>query len=217
MTLLCLSSGVGVEGAVELAGDVALEDAADVAVGFAFGAAAGEVGMGAGAAAHPGERDGVQGVVEVPVAAAVEAVADGFAAAGGDGVDAGEGGEGGLLRQRPGWDQDTMVCAALTGPTPGRSSRPGARSVMMAASWSRLWVRSRWASRMAWASRRVSARRVACSRVSVPGPRRRMSRSSQSWVTRPRDIARSVSSPVSSRARSWLICRVYVSVSSARA
>src|SRR6185437_4787427 len=73
MTLLCLSSGVGVEGAVELAGDVALEDAADVAVGFAFGAAAGEVGMGAGAAAHPGERDGVQGVVEVPVAAAVEA------------------------------------------------------------------------------------------------------------------------------------------------
>src|SRR5690348_4966379 len=99
MTLLCLSSGVGVEGAVELAGDVALEDAADVAVGFAFGAAAGEVGMGAGAAAHPGERDGVQGVVEVPVAAAVEAVADGFAAAGGDGLTPARAAKAASLRQ----------------------------------------------------------------------------------------------------------------------
>lgn len=55
LTLLCLSSVLGgVEGAEEFAGDVALE-AADVVVGFAFGAPLGDVVLGPGAAAPASE------------------------------------------------------------------------------------------------------------------------------------------------------------------
>jgi len=61
-----------------------------------FGSAADEVGAGAGAGPHPDLRDGVDGPVERPVAAAVEPVADGAAAARWDGTDAGEGCEGGV-------------------------------------------------------------------------------------------------------------------------
>jgi len=46
--------------------------------------------------AEPGERDRVEGAVELTVAAAVEPVADGLAGGGGDGCGAGEGGEGGF-------------------------------------------------------------------------------------------------------------------------
>ena len=47
------------------------------------------------------------------------------------------------LRHRPGWENDTMACAALTGPTPRRSVRPGARSLTMACSWARLVLSAR--------------------------------------------------------------------------
>ena len=53
---------------VELAGDVALGAAADFAGGLALGGAPGDVGAGAGAAAHLGERDRVDGAVQRPVA-----------------------------------------------------------------------------------------------------------------------------------------------------
>ncbi len=81
---------------VELAGDVALEAAADFPGGLSFRGAPGYVGEGAGAAAHPGDRDGVDGPVQGPVAAAVEPVPDGLAAAGRDRADAAEGGERGF-------------------------------------------------------------------------------------------------------------------------
>ena len=42
------------------------------------------------------------------------------------------------LRQRPGWENDTMAWAALTGPMPRRSVSPGARSSTMVCSWARL-------------------------------------------------------------------------------
>jgi hypothetical protein len=117
MTLLCVSSpGGGGECSVELAGDVALEASADFVVGFAFGAAFGDVGVGAGAAAPAGECDVVQGAVEGAVAAAVEPVPDGAAAAGGQRAGPGEGGVGGLGVAAAGWDQDTMAWAADTGP-----------------------------------------------------------------------------------------------------
>src|SRR5947199_8629396 len=82
--------------AVELAGDASLEAAADFAWCFPLGGAPGDVGAGAGAAADPADRDGVDGAVECPVAAAVEPVPDGAAAAGRDRAGAAEGGEGGL-------------------------------------------------------------------------------------------------------------------------
>src|SRR5215210_3681012 len=90
---------VGAEGAVDLAGDVALEAADDLGLGLAFGGAALGVGAGAFAAAQAADGDHVQGAVGVAVAAVVEAVA--VAAAGGDGDRAGaaECGEGAVVAE----------------------------------------------------------------------------------------------------------------------
>jgi hypothetical protein len=102
LTLLCLSRAhrrihrPG-EVPVEFPGDVALEAAADLACGLSLGGAPGDVGAGAGAAADPGQRDGVDGAVQRAVAAAVEPVPDGLAAAGRDRAGAAEGGERGLV------------------------------------------------------------------------------------------------------------------------
>jgi hypothetical protein len=98
LTLLCLSSGHGgVECSVELAGDVALEATLDLVWGLALGGTAVDVGAGSGAVARPGEHDHVDGAVECAVAAAVEAVPDGVAAAGRDRVGATERGECGFV------------------------------------------------------------------------------------------------------------------------
>jgi len=64
---------IAVEGAVEVAGEVALDAAADLPVGFAFGAAALDVGQGGRVAAHAADGDDVQGAVELPIAEPVEA------------------------------------------------------------------------------------------------------------------------------------------------
>src|SRR4051794_32273044 len=85
------------QGSVELAGDVALEAAPDLLGGLAFGAAAGDVGAGGRAAAHPGGGDGVDCAVECPVAALAEPVAHGPAAAGRQRAGAGQRGECGLV------------------------------------------------------------------------------------------------------------------------
>jgi len=87
----------GVEAAVELAGDVALEAAADFRIGLAFCSAPGDVGMGARAGAPASQEDVVEGAVEEPVAAAVEPVSGDAAAAGGDRAGAGECGVGGIV------------------------------------------------------------------------------------------------------------------------
>jgi len=75
----------GLEGVVELAGDVALEAADDLGLGQAFGGAPGGVGAGAWVVAQASEDDHVEGVVGGAIAAAVEAVAVGPSAASGDG------------------------------------------------------------------------------------------------------------------------------------
>src|SRR5712691_7396605 len=75
---------IGVERVVELAGDVALEAADDLAFGEAFGGAAGGVGAGAGAVAESADGDHVQRLVGAAVAAAVESVAARPSGAGGD-------------------------------------------------------------------------------------------------------------------------------------
>src|ERR671919_758087 len=95
LTLLCLSRstcwchGSG-EVPVELAGDVALDAAANLPWGLSLGGASLDVGAGAGTAADPGQRDGVDGAVQCPVTAAVESMSDDSAAAGRDGAGAGQ-------------------------------------------------------------------------------------------------------------------------------
>ena len=93
-TLLCLSSGVGeaverggwagggLDAAVEPSGEGAFEAAADVSMRFALGGAFGFVGPGFVVAAESGNRDRVQGAVEVPVAGTAETVSGPLAAAG---------------------------------------------------------------------------------------------------------------------------------------
>jgi hypothetical protein len=77
------------------------------------------------------------------------------------------------LRQRPGWENETMAWAALTGPIPGRVVSPGTRSLTIAASSVRLALSARAARRSARASRRISPWRMACSRLAPAGWRRR--------------------------------------------
>lgn len=89
-TLLCVSSGGSGEFSVELSGDVSLQAAADFPVRFAFGSSFGDVGVGFGAAAPPGEGDVVQRSVEDAVPAAIEPVADGLPATGRDGTGPGQ-------------------------------------------------------------------------------------------------------------------------------
>ena len=62
---------------VGLACYVALE-AGRISLGFSLGGATGDVHAGAGAAAHTGERDGVDGAVEGAAGAAVEPAPDGL-------------------------------------------------------------------------------------------------------------------------------------------
>ena len=64
---------------VEVAGEVALEQADGVAAGFAFGDAAGDVVLGGGVVLAAVEDDGVECAVELSVAAAAEALPDGLA------------------------------------------------------------------------------------------------------------------------------------------
>ena len=70
---------VGAEGAVDLAGGVALEAADDLRLGPAFGEASLHVGAGAFAVAEPTDDDHVQRTVGLTVSTAVEAMSDGLA------------------------------------------------------------------------------------------------------------------------------------------
>src|SRR3954466_10006910 len=87
-------AGVGrLEQEPDAAGEVAFEAAHRFQAGLAFGALASDVVLGLGVASRTGERDAVDGGVDLPVAAAVEAVAGGFARADGDRGEAGGAGE----------------------------------------------------------------------------------------------------------------------------
>ena len=61
--------------AVDLAGDVALEDADDLALGATLFHSALHVGLGLGIRRQPGDHDGPQGAVGLSIPAAVEPVA----------------------------------------------------------------------------------------------------------------------------------------------
>ena len=92
VTLLCLSSrrGCVLEESVEVAGEVAFEAADRFATSLAFLDATLDVGDRRGVGAASGDEDHVQCAIELPVAAAVEAVADCLPGAGGDRCAAGE-------------------------------------------------------------------------------------------------------------------------------
>ena len=60
---------------VEASGEVAFEAADRAFAGLAFGLFASEVGLGLGVVARAGDGDDVQRVVELAIAAAIEAVA----------------------------------------------------------------------------------------------------------------------------------------------
>ncbi len=92
----------GGEGAEKLAGDVPLEAAPDLPIGFPFSTAADHVGLGAGVAAHPDVSDDVNGVVQRPVSAPVEPVALGLSTGGLDRAGPGKLGEGGIGAAPPG-------------------------------------------------------------------------------------------------------------------
>src|SRR3954451_12213870 len=76
-----LAGGGRLEQVPDAAGEVALEAAHRFQAGLAFGALASDVVLGLGVASGPGERDPVDGGVDLAVAAAVEAVAVGLARA----------------------------------------------------------------------------------------------------------------------------------------
>jgi len=65
--------------AVEAAPEIALEAAFEFACGYAFCEAAGGVGLGGWVVLESSEHDGVQGAVELAVAAAAEPVSGGLA------------------------------------------------------------------------------------------------------------------------------------------
>ena len=79
----------GLQEVPDAAGEVALEAAHGFESGLAFGALARDVVLRFGVASRAGERDAVDGCVELPIAAAVEAVTVGLARADRDRRDAG--------------------------------------------------------------------------------------------------------------------------------
>ena len=90
------------EDSEEFSGDVALEAAADVAVGLAVGASAVGVGLGLFVASQTGDGDGVDCRVESAVTEAVEAMSGREARRRGDWRGPGEHREGGLVADASG-------------------------------------------------------------------------------------------------------------------
>ena len=90
--LLC-QDGLVSEGGVDGSGELSFEAADRFAAALAFGLLAFQIGPCGWVDAALGDRDAVEGAVELAVAAAVEAVALVFARAGVQGCDAGVAGE----------------------------------------------------------------------------------------------------------------------------
>src|SRR3954451_15186313 len=95
--------------AVDLPGDVALEAADDLSLALSLLCAPRHVLLRAPRSAHPSQTDHVQRAVGLPVATAVETMADDLAGGSLDGGDPAQAGEGGLAPQPlgvvPGYDQ----------------------------------------------------------------------------------------------------------------
>jgi hypothetical protein len=117
--------GGGLNEAVETAGKNALQAPANVAVGLALGAASCFVVAGIFMAAEPGDRNGVQGAVEVSVAHRLSRCRVRWPLLASSGATPAREANAASLRTRPRWDQLTRSWAATTGPTPGSASNAG--------------------------------------------------------------------------------------------
>jgi hypothetical protein len=92
----------GVEGSVEVPGEVTLDAPSDLGTGTSFGETLGEICLRGRVATHPCDRDDMERLVQAPVSAAVEAVPRGVAARRRDRVHASERGEGGVVSDSAG-------------------------------------------------------------------------------------------------------------------
>jgi len=140
-----------------------------------LGGASGDVCLGGGAVAHSDGGDGVDGAVEGAVAAAVEAVAHGVSAAGRYRAGAGEGGERGVVAAAAGVGERHDGLGGGDGSDAGALGEAGCE-VVDDGLRARLSLSARRASWMARARRRISAWRMACSRLASRGRRRRARR-----------------------------------------
>jgi len=114
-----------VEQAPDSAGEVSFEAADRFSLGFAFAVSAVEIRAGRGVGPGAGERDDVQGAVELAVAAAVQAVALGVAGAGGNRCSAGVASEARVGREPFGAAVWPMMIAAVMVPQPCSASSCG--------------------------------------------------------------------------------------------
>ena len=195
-------------------GDVALQTAHDLLVGVAFSSAAGDVGLGGGAAAHPGNGDGVDGPVESAIRTAVEPVTDGPAAAGLTGLVPASAANTASSRHRPAWEKDTMAWVAVTGSVPRRSVSPGVRSLTMACGCARLVASAGAIAESESEAADLGVPRVLAIGIAGLATGARAVRAAS--VSRPRASRRSTSSPPSSSARSRLVYTVVTVVSAPR-
>src|SRR5829696_5477373 len=134
--------GGALQKSVQLAGNGALKAAADLALALALGDAAAGVGPGWPVMDLAEHHDVVQGPVQLPVSAPVEAMADDLARGRRDRGRPASMAKAASERSRPGWDQLISSWAAVMGPMPDWVSRAGATAMM---SW-RSSASSWWAS-----------------------------------------------------------------------
>ena len=133
------------------------EASADLSVALALCGASVDVGASFGTAAHAGERDGVDGLVQGAVTPAVEAMPDGSAAAGWDWADAAQGGERCLIAAPPGMGEADHGLGGADRTDAVSAGEPRGNVVDDGNSFLRLAF-SRWfASRSVRAGRRIAA------------------------------------------------------------
>ena len=114
-----LASGRGAQLRIDLAGNVTLQAADDLGLGFSFCGAAFDISARGRVGAHAGEHDPPQGVVGLAVAAGVEPVADGLARGCRDRGGGAQVRPGGLAAQPFGMVSAAMSSsAAVLGPIP---------------------------------------------------------------------------------------------------
>jgi hypothetical protein len=123
---LCVNCWVGggaFQESVQLAGQGALAAAADLAFALALGDAAAGGGPGRPMVGLAEHHDGVQGPMQLPMSAPVEAMTDRLAAGRLHRAAPASMAKAASERNRPGWDQLISSWAPLIGPIPGWASK----------------------------------------------------------------------------------------------
>ena len=130
---------LGLQESLELVGDVTDQAAFDLTVGLALGAASGGVGAGCRVDPQPDQDRGVQGLVELAVAGAIQPNPHRLARGGRDRSGPTQHGEGGVRAAAAGMGPGAQHGGGHDRPTPDRVSRSGRQartSPRMAWRWS---------------------------------------------------------------------------------